>query len=166
METAQVLKQADQLHFYANHFAAPEWRYTRNHDIKHIRYQGDWSGYFNPVKRLLRVPKEWARAVEGDRFVWRCYPGRISTFRGLVIATQVALRTEHHRPDGVLGAGHIITHWEEDGEYIQQVQPSVGILLAEWLQAEPQNPHAQRIAEELQRIADDYRQRLEAKESA
>jgi hypothetical protein len=37
--------------------------------------------------------------------------------------------------------------------------PSVGTLVADWMLAEPDNPHARKIAGEMQRIQDAYAER-------
>ena len=72
----------------------------------------------------------------------------------------VLLVREKNLPDGILDEGNIITHWEETGEYLQYVQPSVGTLIAEWMLAEPTNQHAQAVAAEMRRIQDAYVARL------
>jgi hypothetical protein len=51
---------------------------------------------------------------------------------------------------------HDDTTWDEYGEYFQLVQPLVGGLLADFLEQEPNNPHAIKIAEEIDRIAMAY----------
>lgn len=44
--------------------------------------------------------------------------------------------------------------WEETGEYLQYVQPSVGALLADLMDAHPNLPEVQAIAAEMKRIND------------
>jgi hypothetical protein len=63
-----------------------------------------------------------------------------------------AIRRHSNAPDAHLGEGSIITEWVEDGQYIELVQPSVGALLADFLEAEPENEHAKKIAAEIERI--------------
>jgi hypothetical protein len=46
-------------------------------------------------------------------------------------------------PDGQVSG--IITHWEEDGEYIAMFCPYVGREVLKFLRADPDNPHAQAI---------------------
>lgn len=163
-ESAQMLKE------YADHFARRDWQYTRLHNIKHIRYADDYKGYDHPLKRLRRTffPSrssrrlgrmlrsvrtwDWKRPVESIKLVWW-------TLKAHVV---VGLRTDSNRPDGVLNGGGVITHWEEDGEYIQLVQPSVGSLLADFLMEEPEHPHAQLIVAEIDRIRADYSERCRA----
>jgi len=72
------------------------------------------------------------------------------------------IRSYDSLPDGVLDGGSIITHWEETGEYLQYVQPSVGALLADLMDAHPELPEVQAIAAEMKRINDDYGARVAA----
>lgn len=62
-------------------------------------------------------------------------------------ALKVSLRTEAHRPDGIIGEGRIITFCEEDDEYLELVSPQVGQVLADWMTACPRDPHAVVIAQ-------------------
>lgn len=163
--TERVHAMADQLRQYATHFAPRDWCYTRDTgDLVHIRHRGDRTGYNHPARRLkrwaddyftLRRPKSWF-AQEGRRLAWR-HP---------LIHASVSLRTESHMPDGVLDGGAIITHWEETGEYLQYVQPSVGALLADLMDAHPDLPEVRAIADEMHRINDDYGRRIEEGEVA
>lgn len=154
----------------ATHFAFRDWRYTRQHDIVHIRYKGDYKGYDHPLQRVKRVlfpsrssrrlarlllPVErwnWREPVKSTQLLWWTLRAHLT----------VGLRTGKNLPDGVLDGGGVITHWEETGEYLQMVQPSVGSLLADFLLAEPEHPHAVLILAELKRIGDDYERRIKA----
>jgi len=153
-----VKAYADQLRSYAEHFVQRDWDYTRNLDgLKHIRYRDDSTGY-NRIDRRIR------RALSASLGLRRG-PLSILAPRGVRarwFAFEVRVRKDHHRPDGILDGGGIITHWEETGEYLQYVQPSVGSLLADWMEAEPDSPHAVRIASEMRRINDRYGERLSA----
>lgn len=148
---------ADQLRQYATHFERRDWQYTRDNTIKHIRLEGDWSGYDNPVRRLwrclrdfvTRAPK-WERDLGFGGFAWK-HP---------IAHTKATLQTQTHLPDGVLDNGGIITHWEETGEYLQYVQPSVGELIADLMEAHPDLPEVQAVAIEMKRINDDYGRRI------
>jgi len=148
---------ADQLRQYATHFALHDWRYTRRTNIRHIRYRDDWVGYFHPWRRVVR----WlgAYVARGDDWVTRT--GREIAWRHPIIHTRASLSTETHEPDGVLDEGRIITHWEETGEYLQYVQPSVGALLADLMDAHPDLPEVVAIAAEMKRINDDYSRRIQ-----
>lgn len=155
--SANVHDYADQLRQYATHFAPRDWCYTRKHDIKHIRVRGDWTGYNHPVRRLKRWVDDYFR-IKADSWVER--EGRRLAWRHPLIHFRTTLGTESNLPDGVLDGGSVITHWEETGEYLQYVQPSVGALLADLMDAHPELPEVQAIADEMKRINDDYGRRV------
>ena len=149
-----VVAFADQLRQYAEHFEQRDWNYTRNHDIRAIYYIS-----------------AWARLKDALGYTWRGLFKRDSLSKSLGLKVsrwrmfRAHLRYHNHLPDGVLDGGAIITHWEETGEYLQYVQPSVGSLLADWMEAEPESLHALRIAAEMKRINDAYGERIQ-RESA
>lgn len=151
-----VHAMADQLRQYATHFEMRDWNYTRETDIKHIRRRGDYSGSNHPVRRLLAgfTPRK-------DPFRESIGMGRWWAWRHPLITARVVLRTEDHMPDGWLDDGCIITAWEETGEYLQYVQPSVGALLADLMDAHPELPEVVAIAAEQKRINDAYGARIE-----
>lgn len=157
-EIAQVHERAQDLREYAEHFAPRDWDYTRKNDIKHIRYVGDWSGYDSVWKRIGRWLDDYN--VFRKRDSWVKQAGFNIAWKHPIIHARASLQTESHLPDGVLDNGGIIVHWEENGEYIQMVQPSVGSLLANIMDAHPDLPEVQAVAVELQRIADRYRDRI------
>lgn len=151
---------AKELKYLANHFAPRDWDYTRQHDIHAIRYPRDTIGYnsfWNRLKRgLFEADSKGMRALFGRerrRNLKQWWMWRVAWFR-------VSVSRDKNLPDGVLNGGSVITFWEEDGEYIQMVQPSVGSLLADFLLAEPEHPHAVIIRAELDRIAEGYTQRV------
>lgn len=150
---------AEILREYASHFEITEWDYTRHHEIRHIRRHGDYSGYDAPHRRLVRWLRGFVIVSPMERALGARFPGN---WRRPVISARVALGTECHLPDGVLDGGAVITCWEETGEYLQLVQPSVGVLVAELLDAHPELPEVQAVASEIARIQDRYTQRLEA----
>jgi hypothetical protein len=142
----EVRETAAELRDYATHFAPRDWRYTWDiGDLKEIRYSNDFDRFRTRLVRSVR----WA--LERKRGPWTVGRFRMAAY---------ALRRNKHRPDGILDGGNIITHWEETGEYLQYVQPTVGALIAGWLDAEPENPHAQLVAAEMRRIQDAYAARL------
>jgi hypothetical protein len=157
---------AQELLDLATHFAARGWDYTRVHDVAAIRLTGDRAGYHAWRRRVARAarcllgPGTGARAFAGsDARGWvRLLRG--ATYR--VACARVALRRPTHLPDGVLDQGRIVTFWEEDGEYLQLVQPSVGELVARFLLEDPDHPHAVRIRAELDRIRARYADRVRA----
>lgn len=136
------------------------WAWTRQTEIVHIRYKGDHTGFNAPWRRVARAfmhafgPRPaWEKEIfprqSWKDWLWGVYGSFVTN-----------IPPERHLPDGDLNEGKIICHWEEDGEYLQMVQPSVGALLAEFLLAEPDNEHARKILAEMQRIEDDYSQRI------
>ena len=152
----QVRKVSLHLRLYAEHFVQSDWNYTRRHDIVHIRHKDDYKGYHHPLARLRRGFKvvfgplsDLDKALEikrTPRYRWKLL--------------REYTKTESHVPDGVLDGGAIITHWEETGEYLQYVQPSVGSLIADFLDQHPEHPSAIAIAAEMRRIEKSYSKRI------
>lgn len=143
---------ADQLRHCATHFEFSDWCYTRRTKIRHIRYADDWSGYDHPARRALRTLRRFIRRdrIEREVFGLRCP----MAWRHPLIAVRTGLRTPNNLPDGALDNGNVITHWEEHGEYLQYVQPSIGALLADLMDAHPDLLEVQAIAAEWERIND------------
>lgn len=144
--TSAVRETAAELRAYATHFAERDWRYTRDlGSLREIRYASGFDALHNRIRRALRD-------LFGHQPGWF----KVNRFR----SAWWTLERDKNLPDGVLDGGNIITHWEETGEYLQYVQPTVGALIADWLDAEPENPHAQLVAAEMRRIQDAYADRL------
>lgn len=145
----------DNLDFYANHFYPRNWDYTRVHQLKKIRYDSSYDAtetFRYRIQRAFRFIFGKAIMSTGFSPYWR------------VRMFFYALKRDKNLPDGILDGGNVITHWEETGEYLQMVQPSVGALLATFLKEEPENPHAKLIIAELERISDRYSERIKNKE--
>lgn len=142
-----------------NHGAG--WRWTRfTGDLLHIRFRSDFTGYYHWTKR-------WSRGLD-----WKHLSGRdsLSKALGLHGSTKgkpvlkrlqnvyytalawfrVSVRKHTNMPDGTINGNPIF--WEEDGEYIEVVGPTVGEKIADFLEQDPTNPHAIAIATEIQRI--------------
>lgn len=152
--SADVHAFADQLRQYATHFTPRDWCYTRDvGDLREIRYDGKTDALAfrarMAMRALVKRRQDWEKAVGVSR--WR------------MCVTH--LRRDRHLPDGVLNGGSVIAYWEETGEYLQYVQPSVGALLADLMDAHPDLPEVQAIADEMKRINDDYGARISATES-
>ena len=154
-----TLAMADQLRQYAEHFAPRDWDYTRDTgDLEFIRHRRDHTGH----NRIDRRVRDALCALLG----WHRPPPepfmdlQPHGLRARWITFKIKLRKDDNMPDGVLDGGCIITHWEETGEYLQYVQPSVGSLLADFMEAEPDHPHALKIAGEMRRINKRYGDRL------
>lgn len=143
----QVRETAAELLAYATHFAPQDWNYSRRlGKLKEIRYS------YTEDRLPARLWRAVAALMQPRRASWPTLSrGRMAL---------LTLERDRHMPDGMLDDGAIITFWEETGEYLQYVQPSVGALLAEWLAIEPEHPHAQKIAAEMRRIQDAYSKRL------
>lgn len=143
-----VHAMADQLRQYATHFAPRDWDYTRDTgDLWPLRHGSLWPC----VKRAAR----YLVVGVGDIF-----PEEADMRPSRWGMAKAALRMHTTEPDGVLDGGNVITIWEETGEYLQYVQPSVGAMLADWMDADPDSEHAQRIAAEMKRINDLYAERI------
>jgi hypothetical protein len=63
---------------------------------------------------------------------------------------------ERNLPDGKVGSNY--TYWMEDGLYIMMMRPSVGSLVADFLEQEPDHPHARRIRAEMENILGEFDQ--------
>lgn len=147
--SADVHAWAGQLRKYATHFAPRDWCYTRDcGELAEIRYNHAEDTLCGRIRSafqwLVRKPQDWERVLGVGRFAMAAH----------------VLKRDKHLPDGVLDGGNVITFWEETGEYLQFVQPSVGALLADLMDAHPGLPEVVAIAEEMKRINDDYALRV------
>lgn len=130
------------------------WVYSRDlGGIKHIRYSGDWKGWDALHRRIWRAFNP-LRLLGLDRMSRFWTSRRDYTPKNLALMAianiRVHMATDRHLPDGKVGP--VITHWEEDGEYIEMVGPTVGEKIAAFLTEDPANPHAVAIAEEIARV--------------
>ncbi len=147
MTPEDVRAVAKELHAYATHFSERDWNYTRNLGrLQEIRYDHPGDSLRFRLRSSLRV-----------LFGKSCFGVRVNRWR---VAWHMLAR-DKNLPDGILNDGNIITHWEEDGEYLQFVQPTVGALIAEWMSVEPTDEWARRIAAEMIRIQKAYASRLD-----
>lgn len=147
--------------FMANLFAS-EWDYTRNHHLKSIRYNDDYNT-FDKFSSRLKHSLECLYKRDG---IFASELFKPWTFKSRLFLALHFLQRDPNLPDGSLAGGKIITYWEEDGEYLQLVQPSVGSLIADFLEQEPENPHAKLIVKEMKRIKRDYAKRLKEEKSS
>lgn len=132
------------------------WVYSRGKgDLKHIRYASDNQGYYHWTKRLKRFIREtttqhWRptgiNAMFGEpESLWKKlknWPMMIKVHWG------VQVELEDNIPDGQVNG--VLTHWEEDGEYIAMFCPYVGREVLKFLRAEPDNPYAENIIKAMQ----------------
>ena len=150
MSTKRAKKSVQYLDMMANHFEFRDWDYTRKSNIKEIRYEKGFDKY-NEFKSRLRRSLRWAFGKTPNWITQ--LEGKWSN--GLIKRATMAiylLKRDKNEPDGILDSGNIITHWEETGEYLSLVQPTVGALLANFLKEEPEHPHAKIITKELDRL--------------
>lgn len=144
---------ADQLRQYATHFEMRDWCYDRDASAWRLYLVAENSLRWRLTlawRSMTREVQDWEREVVSDA---GSLPNRI----GEAIRS---LRRRQHHPDGVLDGGNIITNWEETGEYLQYVQPSVGALLADLMDAYPDLPEVVAIAAEMKRVNEDYGRRI------
>ena len=144
---------AERLKFLSNIFVHRDWVFTNDTGIDHIRYTQDITGRNVWWRRISREVAEAFKDFFVQDHIWMML-GTNTRFnlRHLFLYLPLAGALDNNLPDGVLKGGGIITFWAEDGEYIELVPPSVGDLLADFLLEDPDNPHAQKISAELQRI--------------
>jgi hypothetical protein len=152
MNREEVLQVADDLRSYAEHFEFRDWNYTRDlGKLESIRYSYPEQKLLGRVKKslywLFHRAQSWEKQLKVRRVSMAFY----------------ALHRDTNLPDGVLDGGSVITFWEETGEYLQMVQPTVGSLIGKWLQAEPESEHARLVAAEMKRIQDGYTDRINKK---
>lgn len=148
-------KTVEYLHTLANHFAERDWEYTRKHGIKDIIYKED-----KPNELGYRISKAFMWLFNPPEFMKMLHPKFWDRFYQRFNMFFHALKREPNVPDGVLDSGKTIVYWEEDGEYLNLMQPTVGSLVAEFLMAEPDHPHAKIIIAELERLNNKFDERI------
>lgn len=173
MNEHEVLEVAKALRAYAGHFSPRDWDWTRKHSIHRILYRNrrhqTRSGKtqrFDPSRMPYRVQSAVEGLLrDGRRRVTR-NPSELDAMFGKVGLWRMfrTRLTDNNRPDGHLDGGNVIVYWEETGEYLQFVQPTVGLLIADFLEDRPGDAHAQAIAGEMRRIMDRYHERVVAGE--
>jgi len=156
IEDFSVAEVGDLLRRRATHHDHGDgWTYTRDiGGLKHIRFERDYTGYNHWTKRLRRA-LDWKHLVGRDTLTSQLRGDRKedSLYQKFLFAkayVKVNLFKDSNLPDGSVGGNYVF--WEEDGEYIEMVGPTIGALVAEFLMEEPENEHAQAIAGEIRRI--------------
>lgn len=128
-------------------FERGDWNFQFNHElIDDIRYNPDPR---NKITYRISKAFRWLFTGGGKNMRKQLDTGSL---RRRVSMFFYALKRDKSQPDGYLNEGGIITHWCEDGQYIELFQPSVGQLIADFLEKSPNNPHAKKIAQEIERI--------------
>lgn len=154
-------KSAKYLKELADHFEYRDWNYTRQTHIKSIRYE---SKYDFPNTLSYRIKSTFRWAFFPPKFVRILEPTWKDRLRSRFTMPVHAIRRDPNLPDGVLDGGNIITFWEETGEYLNLMQPTVGTLIADFILEDPTNPHAIKINKELTRLHKNYKKRIKAGE--
>lgn len=141
----------DVVRFVATKFSnnTKPWVYSRNVEgLKHIRFESDYTGYNHWTKRLKRALD--LRDIFMTRNSFSRRMGIRSERRSLKMFfieawahIYVFLRKDTNLPDGQVNGN--FTFWEEDGEYISMMCPTVGVKVLDFLEAEPDNEHAKAI---------------------
>ena len=140
----------------ANHFEFRDWDYTRNSNISEIRYKGEHDEY-NKLSHRLKQAVYW---MFGKTPEWYASLGEKNSISKRLRMALHCLKRDPNLPDGVLDSGNVITFWEETGEYLNLMQPTVGSLLVNFLKEEPEHPHAKLITQELERLFERYKRRI------
>ena len=164
----EVLRVASLLRDFASHHAPTDWDYSRDlHEMTRIAHKSDWTGSNRPIERArrlvptvlrsLRAQDPIDRLLEEGQTLCQKIAGRL---RSACTDARLVLLPDRNLPDGTLANGTVITYWEEDGEYIQLVQPTVGLLIADFLAQCPDHPHARAVAAEIARVQERYARRV------
>lgn len=148
MGNSSTNEAVEALDFLANHFEFRDWNYTRISSIESIRYTPE----HDPNNKVSYRIKQAAYWMFGRTPEWYASLGEKNSIAKRFRMAIYSLKRDHNLPDGVLDGGNVITFWEETGEYLNLVQPTVGALLANFLKEEPEHPHAKLITSELERI--------------
>ena len=143
--------------FVATKFSVNQegWTYSRDlGGLKYMRFEGDYTGYYHWTKRVARAfnPKEMLGLDSVSKGLGFTPWGRGARdfFMSMAAHIVVNLRKPKHLPDGQVNGN--FTFWEEDGEYITLFGPTVGVKVLDFLEAEPDHPHAQAILAEMKRM--------------
>ena len=151
------------LRMYAGHFYPRDWNYSRSRaGIKRIQYETDlnlWGRFKDACG--------WLIGKHDNLVTWGYPTGIFQLWKGRWHMFTYVLKVETNLPDGTLDDGKIITFWEEDGEYLNLMQPTVGLLVADLLDADPNDTadvtaKQKAVRDELNRLQTNYASRLEA----
>lgn len=157
---------ANYLEGVCNHHDHGEgWVYSRKavRKIKHVRFEGD-------LKKHLTHGVKWhLKSIFGRKAQWEKdllrHPGplkdRLMGWLGrATYHIKAIFKMEDNLPDGAAGTIRngaygmdAITFWEEDGEIIEAMGPTVGMEVAAFLRQEPGHPAAIAISDEIKRIS-------------
>lgn len=137
--------------FVASKFSSNRdgWVYSRDKgDLKHIRYERDYTGDNHWTKRLRRAFDPSLLLRRRKRGAFDFTDGSLRSRLLFALAwVRVSIRKDDNLPDGQINGN--LTFWEEDGEYIALFQPLVGMKVLDFLRDEPNNPHARAIIKQM-----------------
>lgn len=153
---AKKNKTVEYLDLLANHFAFRDWDYTRKSNIESVRYTKGHDEA-NSMRYRIRHACFW---MFGKTPEWYSALGEKNSPAKRFRMATYSLKRDHNLPDGVLDSGNVVTFWEETGEYLNLMQPTVGALLATFLKEEPEHPHAILITKELERLHKRFDKRI------
>lgn len=137
------------------------WTYTRDTgELEHIRYKSDRTGRDSFFRRM-----KWGLSFAWDYNGFPVHKPQFSfssndkrnlwqRARGFYAYFLTGFKKENNMPDGVVNNGEIIIYWEEDGEYITMMGPTVGVKVIQFLRANPENDYAKAILAEMRRVHD------------
>lgn len=139
----------DWVRFVATKFSRTDesWKYnSKKENLVHIRYKQDFTGYNVWYKRYSRAIEHiWADLFSSKPGLFKKkgnFWQRLKNWYPWVTWKVFAVK-EDNMPDCTVGGN--IFHWAEDGEYVTHMAPPVGEKVLDFLEAEPDNPHAKEI---------------------
>lgn len=149
-----VEKSAEILKARATHHDHGEgWIYSRDSlGLEAMYYEHTRTGYDHwtqRLKRALKISELLGHDGLSKQLGWQPRNLKDYWYQARAHFTINFFRSRS-LPDGQINGNPV--HWEEDGEYIECVGPTIGVKVAEFLENEPNNPYAVAIAEEMNRI--------------
>jgi hypothetical protein len=156
-EEQELLEDAE---FLATKFESSRKGWTYSHslgDLLSVRYRTDITGYnslHRRLKRALNIRRLFGRSL----FTKNMRP--LQKLRFAFVRFREILRVPPNLPDGTMSNG-VITHWEEDGRYIEFFGPTIGVEVLNFLKSEPDHPSARAIMDAMVHI-----QKLSAERAA
>lgn len=115
-------------------------------DLKHVRFRSDYTGFNVGWRRVWRTfgPGMWGPRTRLEKQIYRTWWEKAGH---PWIHIKVFLPKDTNLPDGQVNGN--LTFWFEKGQYITLFGPSVGVKVLDFLDAEPDNPHARAILDEM-----------------
>lgn len=118
--------------------------------LEHIRYTSDHTGRLSLKSRIKLAVTPNKTLLSLNRLVTK----NTGVRRRVTYTVEATLRRirriwklDDNLPDALVGRN--IFHWSEEAEYVTAFGPSVGVLILDFLEDQPDNPHAIKILEEM-----------------